>query len=69
MRPIRWDVIKRNYEQMVKYATALRLGTAESEQVLRRFTWINMRCRASWIREARLGRTKAARHVLDTFAP
>ncbi|HEX6711517.1 MAG TPA: Tn3 family transposase [Rubrobacter sp.] len=37
-RPIRWDVIERNYDQMVKYATALRLGTAESEQVLRRFT-------------------------------
>lgn len=26
------------YDQMVKYATALRLGTAEAEQVLRRFT-------------------------------
>jgi TnpA family transposase len=37
-RPIRWDVIARNYDQMVKYATTLRLGTAESEQVLRRFT-------------------------------
>ena len=37
-RPIRWDVIERNYDQMVKYATALKLGTAESEQVLRRFT-------------------------------
>jgi len=28
-----------------------------------------MRCRASWIRKARLGRTKAVRHVWDTFAP
>jgi len=37
-RPIRWDVIERNLDQMVKYATALKLGTAESEQVLRRFT-------------------------------
>jgi TnpA family transposase len=37
-RPIRWDVIARQYDQLVKYATALRLGTAESEQVLRRFT-------------------------------
>jgi TnpA family transposase len=26
------------YDQLIKYATALRLGTAESEQVLRRFT-------------------------------
>ncbi|GAB2627641.1 hypothetical protein GCM10027168_69200 [Streptomyces capparidis] len=37
-RPIRWDLIKQQYDQMVKYATALRLGTAEAEQVLRRFT-------------------------------
>ena len=37
-RPIRWELIAQQYDQMVKYATALRLGTAEAEQVLRRFT-------------------------------
>ena len=37
-RPIRWELIENQYDQLVKYATALRLGTAESEQVLRRFT-------------------------------
>jgi TnpA family transposase len=37
-RPIRWDLIAQQYDQLVKYATALRLGTAEAEQVLRRFT-------------------------------
>ena len=37
-RPINWELIERNYDQMIKYATALRLGTAETEQVLRRFT-------------------------------
>jgi TnpA family transposase len=37
-RPIRWELIAQQYDQMVKYATALRLGTAETEQVLRRFT-------------------------------
>jgi TnpA family transposase len=37
-RPIRWDVIAQQYDQMVKYATALRLGTAEAESILRRFT-------------------------------
>ncbi|MBT2445369.1 Tn3 family transposase [Streptomyces sp. ISL-36] len=37
-RAIRWDLIEQQYDQMVKYATALRLGTAEAEQVLRRFT-------------------------------
>ncbi len=37
-RPIRWELIGQQYDQLVKYATALRLGTAEAEQVLRRFT-------------------------------
>jgi TnpA family transposase len=36
-RPIDWDLIARHYDQMVKYATALRLGTAEAQQILRRF--------------------------------
>lgn len=37
-RPIDWELIARQYDQLVRYATALRLGTAEAEQVLRRFT-------------------------------
>jgi len=37
-RPIRWELIAQQSDQLVKYATALRLGTAEAEQVLRRFT-------------------------------
>lgn len=37
-RPIRWELIGQQYNQMVKYATALRLGTTEAEQVLRHFT-------------------------------
>lgn len=37
-RPVRWDVIAQTYDQMVKYATALRLHTAEAESILRRFT-------------------------------
>lgn len=37
-RPINWDIIAQQYDQMIKYATALRLGTAESESILRRFT-------------------------------
>ncbi|MGH3565606.1 MAG: Tn3 family transposase [Pseudonocardia sp.] len=35
---IRWELITQQYDQMIRYATALRLGTAESERVLRRFT-------------------------------
>jgi TnpA family transposase len=37
-RSINWDLIRQQYDQMIKYATALRLGTAEPEAILRRFT-------------------------------
>ena len=37
-RPIRWDLIETHYDELVKYATALRLGTADTETILRRFT-------------------------------
>ena len=36
-RPIKWDLIAQQYDQMVKYARALQLGTAEAEQILARF--------------------------------
>jgi TnpA family transposase len=38
-RPIRWDLIRQQYDEMIKYATALRLGTADAESILRRFTF------------------------------
>jgi len=41
-RPIRWDLLAQQYDPMVKYATALRLGTAETEAILRRFTRHNV---------------------------
>ncbi|MFE4369423.1 Tn3 family transposase [Streptomyces sp. NPDC056835] len=37
-RPIRWDVIENNYDQLVKYAAVIRVGTASTEAILRRFT-------------------------------
>lgn len=37
-RPIRWDVIDANYDQVIKYATAIRTGTASTEAILSRFT-------------------------------
>jgi TnpA family transposase len=37
-RPIRWDLIANNYDMLVKYATAIRTGTATTEAILRRFT-------------------------------
>jgi TnpA family transposase len=41
-RAINWELIRQQYDQMVKYATALRLGTAETEAILRRFTRSNV---------------------------
>jgi TnpA family transposase len=37
-RPINWDLIRTQYDQMVKYTTALRLGTAETSAILKRFS-------------------------------
>ena len=37
-RGIRWDRIRRQYDEMIKYATALRLGTANEEAILCHFT-------------------------------
>jgi len=41
-RPIDWALIERQYDQIVKYATALRLGTAATADILRRFTRANL---------------------------
>src|SRR3712207_2685664 len=40
-RPIRWDIIAEQYDQMIKYATAFRAGTASTEAILRRFQRTN----------------------------
>jgi TnpA family transposase len=37
-RPIRWDRIHHQYDTMMQYATALRLGTADAQTILKRFT-------------------------------
>lgn len=41
-KPIDWDLVRQQYDQMIKYTTALRLGTAETESILRRFTKKNV---------------------------
>jgi TnpA family transposase len=41
-QPINWTLIRQQYDDMIKYATALRLGTAEPEAILRRFTRSNV---------------------------
>ena len=41
-RPVDWDLIAQQYDPMVRYASAVRLGTADSEAILRRFTRANV---------------------------
>jgi TnpA family transposase len=41
-RPINWEVIEQQYDEFIKFATALRLGTADAESILRRFTKNNV---------------------------
>ena len=41
-RPIDWVLIAQQYDEMIKYATALREGSAEPEAILRRFTKSNV---------------------------
>ena len=41
-KPIDWELVSQQYDQMIKYTTALRLGTAETEAILRRFTKKNV---------------------------
>jgi len=41
-RPINWELIRQQYDEMVKFATALRLGTAQADAILRRFTRANL---------------------------
>jgi TnpA family transposase len=41
-KPIDWEIVSQRYDQMIKYVTAVRLGTAETEAILRRFTRNNV---------------------------
>jgi TnpA family transposase len=41
-KPIRWELIRQQYDELVKLTTALREGTAEAEAILRRFTRNNL---------------------------
>jgi TnpA family transposase len=41
-RPIRWDLIAQQYDEMVKHAVALKTGTATPEAILKRFSSYNV---------------------------
>lgn len=37
-KPIDWNLIEKHYDQMIHYAVALKVGTADAETIMRRFT-------------------------------
>lgn len=37
-----WDLIADQYDQIIRYTAAIRLGTADTEAILRRSTWANV---------------------------
>jgi TnpA family transposase len=63
-RPIHWELIRQQYDQMIKYATALRLGTAETEAILRRFTRHNYQ-HPTYRALAELGKALKTRFLCD----
>jgi TnpA family transposase len=54
-QPIRWQRIRQQYDQLIKYATALKQGTANAEDILRRFTRNNAK-HPTYLALAELGR-------------
>jgi TnpA family transposase len=53
---INWELIRQQYDEMVKFAVALKLGTAEPEVILRRFTRDNTPQHPTYQALAELGR-------------
>lgn len=41
-RCINWEAIEQQYDEMIKFTTAMQLGTADAETILRRFTRSNV---------------------------
>ena len=63
-RPIDWELIAQQYDEMVKFATALRKRTAEPEAILRRFTRSNVK-RPTYKALAELGKVIETMFLYD----
>ena len=41
-KAIKWELIEEQYEQIIKYTVALKLGTTNAENIMKRFTRNNL---------------------------
>lgn len=55
-KAINWELIRQQYDEIIKFATALKVGTAEPEAILRRFTRDNTPQHPTYRALAELGR-------------
>ena len=65
-KPIDWELVRQQYDQMIKYVPAVRLGTAETESILRRFVRTNIQ-HPTYTAFAELGRRSKPSSYVDTF--
>jgi TnpA family transposase len=66
-RAIQWDLIAQQYDEMVKYATAMRLGTADAEAILRRFTRSDVQ-HPTYAALAELGKVRKTIFIMQLLA-
>jgi TnpA family transposase len=55
-RAINWELIRQQYDEMVKFAAALKVGSADPEDILRRFTKENTPKHPTYLALSELGR-------------
>lgn len=67
-RPIRWDLIAQQYDEMVKHAVALKTGTATPEAILKRFNSYNV-THPTYKALAELGKSKRRSTSVSTCRP
>lgn len=63
---INWDLVKRQYNEMVKYATALRVNTGDTEAILKQFS--KNSCHPTFLAFQELGKVIKTMFLCDYLA-